>query len=180
MDTFETARLRMRPLDASDEALYCALYTTPELMRFIGAPLSLEAAQRSFRSALRKPAPRPQRWAVFDKADDRKIGQLGLVGHGDRPEIGVMLLAPAHARGLGTEAMQGLVDHAFAAYGLQSICAQQQVVDNPTVIRMMTRLGFSALPATAERPAGGDWELRRSQWLASRQVSAVANAAVSR
>ena len=35
MDSFETARLRMRPLDASDEALYCALYTTPGLMRFI-------------------------------------------------------------------------------------------------------------------------------------------------
>ena len=180
MDTFDTDRLRMRPLDASDEALYCALYTTPALMRFIATPLSQEAVQRSFRSAVAKRTARPQRWTVFDRDDGRKLGMLGLIGQDDRPEIGVMLLAPAHGRGLGTEAMRGLVDHAFAAYALRSICARQQVVDNPTVIRMMTRLGFTALPATAERPQGGDWELLRSDWLAAKPHAALADAPASR
>ena len=180
MDTFETARLRMRPLDASDEVLYCALYTTPGLMRFIAAPLSAEAAQRSFASASRKSPPRPERWTVFGKQGDEKLGLLGLIGHDDRPEIGVMLLAQAHGRGLGTEAMQGLVDHAFNAYGLRSIRARQQVVDNPTVIRMMTRLGFETLPPTVERPEGGDWELHRRDWEGFRSQVAVAGAPGSR
>jgi RimJ/RimL family protein N-acetyltransferase len=178
MDTFETARLRMRPLDASDEAIYCALYTTPALMRFIAAPLSEAAALRSFRAALRGSS-RPQRWIVFDNRNDRKLGILGLIGEGDGPEIGVMLLAEAHGRGLGTEAMQGLVDHAFDAFGLQSIRARQQVVDNPTVIRMMTRLGFSALPASEERPVGGDWQLLRGDWLILRSGRSVADVLAS-
>ena len=180
MHTFETTRLRMRPLDTSDEALYCTLYTTPDLMRFIAAPFSHEAAQRSFQAALRKQSPRPQRWIVFEKDGDRKIGLLGLLGQGERPEIGVMLLAQAHGRGLGGESMQGLADYAFDAFGLQAICAQQQVVDNPTVIRMMTRLGFKALPPTVERPDGGGWELLRSNWLASRSAAGVADAVASR
>jgi len=180
MDTFETARLRMRPLDAADEALYCALYTTPALMRFIAAPLSPEAARRSFQSALRNSSPRPQRWSVSAKQGDHKLGMLGLIGDDDRPEIGVMLLSHAHGRGLGTEAMQGLVDHAFNAYSLRSICARQQVVDNPTVIRMMTRVGFKALPSNAERPEGGDWELHRSDWQALSSRIAVAGAPGSR
>ena len=180
MHTFETARLRMRPLEASDEALYRTLYTTPELMRFIAVPFSQEAAQRSFQAALRKQSPRPQRWIVFEKHGDCAIGLLGLVGHDDRPEIGVMLLAPAHGRGFGTEAMRGMADYAFDAFQLESICARQQVVDNPTVIRMMTRLGFSPLPPTIERPAGGDWELPRTDWLALGPLPAVANARASR
>ena len=180
MHTFETARLRIRPLDASDEALYRTLYTTPDLMRFIAAPFSDEVAQRSFQAALRKQSPRPQRWIVFEKHADRKIGLLGLLGHEERPEIGVMLLAQAHGRGLGTEAMRGLADYAFDAFELQSICAHQQVVDNPTVIRMMTRLGFRALPATIERPGGGDWELLRADWLALPSTDAVADAMASR
>jgi len=176
MDTFETARLRMRPLDASDEALYCALYTTPALMRFIATPLTTEAAQRSFQSALRKPCARPQRWTVFEKEGGGGLGILGLIGHDDRPEIGVMLFSRGHGRGLGTEAMQGLVDHAFDAYPLRSIRARQQVVDNPTVIRMMTRVGFNALAPTAERPEGGDWELHRHEWQVLRSRRAVAGA----
>jgi RimJ/RimL family protein N-acetyltransferase len=179
MHEFETNRLRMRPLDDSDEVLYCRLYTTAELMRFIAPPLSMEAAQRSFQVALRKQSPRPQRWIVHDRQDGRPIGLLGLIGVDDRPEIGVMLLAPAQGRGIGSEAMQGMADHAFSAFGLQSICARQSVVDNPTVIRMMTRLGYTSLPPTPAHPQGGEWELSRSRWRAPEPDSAMAQAAAS-
>jgi RimJ/RimL family protein N-acetyltransferase len=162
MHTFETPRLRMRPLDESDQGIYCALYTDPALMRFIAAPLEAERARRSFHAALGMQAPRPQRWIVTEKAGG-DVGLLGLIGTGDRPEIGVMLLASAQGRGYGTEAMAGMVAHAFAAYDLQAVCAHQAVVDNPTVVRLMTRLRFRTLAPTAERPAGGDWELWRRE-----------------
>ena len=163
----------MRPLDAGDGALYCALYSTPELMRNIAPPMSHEAASRSFAAACRQQSPRPQRWIVTELRSGVDVGLLGLIGQGDGPEIGVMLLAQAHGRGLGTEAMAGLGTWAFTHWPLQRISARQSVADNPPVVRMMLRLGYAPLPATIERPEGGDWLLERRDW-ESRQAMATA------
>ena len=165
---FTTLRLRMRPLDTRDAALYCELYSTPGLMRNIAPAMAPEAASRSFVAACRQQMPRPQRWIVADKQSGADVGLLGLIGSGDAPEIGVMLLAQAHGRGLGTEAMAGLATWAFTHWPLQCISARQSVADNPPVVRMMLRLGYSPLPATIERPEGGDWLLERAHWAAKR------------
>ena len=165
---FATARLRMRPLDTHDGALFCALYSTPALMRNIAPPMTPEAASRSFVVACRQQSPRPQRWIVTDKQSGGDVGLLGLIGSGDGPEIGVMLLAHAHGRGLGTEAMAGLATWAFTHWPLQRISARQSVADNPPVVRMMLRLGYAPLPATTERPEGGDWLLERAHWASHR------------
>jgi ribosomal-protein-alanine N-acetyltransferase len=164
MECFQTARLRMRPLDARDEALYCRLYTTPELMRNIAAPMSPEAALRSFGAACRKQMPRPQRWIVAEVDTQRDVGLLGLIGAGEAPEIGVMLLDDAHGQGYGTEAMAGMMEWAFTRTPLQQIYAHQAVADNPPVIRMMLRLGFTPLPPTETCPQGGEWMLDRVDW----------------
>jgi RimJ/RimL family protein N-acetyltransferase len=164
MQTFDTPRLQVRPLADGDEALYCRLYTDPVVMRFIVAPLSQGDAQRSFDIALRHQLPRPQRWIVREKNSGADIGLLGLIGAGEGPEIGVVLLADSHGCGYGTEAMAGLVEYAFATTNLQTISACQAVPDNPTVVDMMSRLGFTALPPTPARPAGGDWLLHRMDW----------------
>jgi RimJ/RimL family protein N-acetyltransferase len=170
---FATARLRMRPLDERDAALYCELYSTPGLMRNIAPARTPEAAARSFAAACRQQLPRPQRWIVSDRQSHLDVGLLGLVGRGDAPEIGVMLLGQSHGRGLGTEAMAGLADWAFTHWSLQRIAARQSVPDNPPVVRMMLRLGYTPLPATTERPEGGEWMLERSDW-ASHHTMAMA------
>ena len=166
MQTFDTPRLHLRPLGDGDEALYCQLYTDPELMRHIAAPMPIEAAQRSFRAACKQQAPQPQRWIISERATHHDIGLLGLIRGEPGPEIGVMLLAHGHGRGYGGESMAGMVDQVFAAGAEQIICARQSVVDNPTVIRMMLALGFTPLPPTQAKPLGGEWELTREQWLA--------------
>jgi RimJ/RimL family protein N-acetyltransferase len=168
MDAFDTERLHLRPLDECDEALYCTLYCTPELMRNIAAPMTREAASRSFAIACRRQSPLVQRWIVVDRDSGEDIGQGALVGTGDGPEIGVMLLAHAHGRGYGFEAMDGIVDHGFRARALTWIYAHQSVADNPPVVRMMRRLGFTALAPTAACPRGGEWELRHETWAAMR------------
>lgn len=168
MDSFTTLRLRARPLGEGDEALYASLYTNPELMRYIAAPMSHEAACKSFRSAVKRQSPRPQRWIIAEREDGPDVGMLGLIGQGDGPEIGVMLLGPWHHRGYGTEAMAGMADHAFSTSAVQLITAHQAVADHPTVVRMMLKLGFEPLPPTDDNPQGGDWTLTRQQWL-SRQ-----------
>ena len=161
---FTTTRLRMRPLDGRDAALYCELYSTPALMGNIAPPMTPDAARRSFAAACRQQSPRPQRWIATEKQSGDDVGLLGLIGDGDGPEIGVMLLGRAHGRGLGTEAMAGLAAWAFTHTPLQRIAARQSVADNPPVVRMMLRLGYSPLPATSERPQGGDWLLERHEW----------------
>ena len=177
--SFATARLQARPLDEGDAELYCRLYCDPGLMRKIGAPFTRDAALRSAGVALRKQAPRPQRWIVADKATGSDVGLLGLIGEGDGPEIGVMLLADAHGRGLGTEAMAGLMYQAFTVAGIGVIHARQSVPDNPTVVRMMRGLGFDAVPPTPARPAGGDWILHRHQWLAAVKSRSLATTGVA-
>lgn len=174
MQTFNTPRLQLRPLGEADEALYCQLYTDPELMRHIAAPMSIEAAQRSFRTACKQQLPQPQRWIISERATHHDVGLLGLVRGEPGPEIGVMLLARGQGRGYGGESMAGMVDRVFAAQAGQIICARQSVVDNPTVIRMMLALGFKSLPPTEARPSGGEWELTRDQWLARRAAALVA------
>jgi ribosomal-protein-alanine N-acetyltransferase len=174
MQTFDTPRLHLRPLGEADEALYCQLYTDPELMRHIAAPMSIEAAQRSFRTACKQQLPQPQRWIISERATHSDIGLLGLIRGEPGPEIGVMLLAHGHGRGYGGESMAGMADRFFAAGTGQIICARQSAVDNPTVIRMMLRLGYKPLPPTQAKPLGGEWELTRDQWLAWRAEVAVA------
>jgi RimJ/RimL family protein N-acetyltransferase len=161
---FQTVRLEMRPLDERDAPLYCALYTTPELMRNIAPPMAHDAALRSFNAAYRKQLSTLQRWIVSERKSGKDVGLLGLIGAGEAPEIGVMLLEEAHGRGYGTEALDGMMEWAFTRTALQRIYAHQSVVDNPPVIRMMLRLGFTSLPATESCPQGGEWLIERVDW----------------
>lgn len=171
MAAFDTDRLHVRPITEQDRALYCRLYTDPLVMRFIAAALSMEVAQRSFGVALRQQSRHPQRWILQERSSGNDVGMVALVGEADGPEIGVMVVAERHGLGYGYESMAGLADHAFARGTLTSITARQSVVDNPTVVRMMLALGFSPLPCTPERPAGGDWVMQRADWRRHRRAS---------
>jgi [ribosomal protein S5]-alanine N-acetyltransferase len=175
METFDTARLHLRPLGEGDEDLYCRLYTDPALMRNIADPLTSEAAQRSFRSACRQQSPQPRRWIIHERTGHHAIGLLGLIPDEDTAEIGVMLLHGWDGQGLATESMQGMVDRIFLARALPRLIARQAVADNPPVNRLMTKLGFRPLPP--DKPSSQrNWELRDDEWRASRAGAEVAAA----
>ncbi len=175
MLAFDTPRLRLRPLHEGDEALYCALYTDPELMRNIAAPLSDEAVRRSFRAACRQQLPHPRRWIIHEKQGNHEIGLLGLVPEDGTAEIGVMLLAGWDRRGFATESMAGMVDRVFSGRSLPRLCARQAIADNPPVNRLMLKLGFQPLlpdKAWSQR----NWELRYDDWRVLRGMAKVAAA----
>lgn len=163
MDTFETARLRLRPLDDSDERLYCRLYMDPEIMRNIADPFTVEVAQRSFHSSCRQQSITVRRWIVHEKATRLDIGLLGLLPDEGTAEIGVMFLPGYGGRGFATESMQALIDRVFRARALPRLIARQAVAANPPVNRLMTKLGFRQLPP--DKPwSERNWELRRDEW----------------
>ena len=178
LHAFDTARLHLRPLDERDEALYCALYTSPELMRNIAPPLSGEAAQRSFRAACKHQTPYPRRWIIHDKRDHGAIGLLGLIPDDDTAEVGVMLLAGSEGQGFATESMQGMVDWVFSNRALPRLIARQSIADNPPVTRLMLKLGFRPLPPD-KAWSQCNWELRHGEWRAQRGLAEVADAAGS-
>lgn len=177
MADLETARLRLRPLVAADQALYCGLYTDAAVMREIGPPLAADAAAEAFRAACRhnaKDTPGHRFWAIDAKAADGVptavgIGMAALLRSGDRAELGVMLRHGWWQLGISSEAFVPLIDHAFLGMALALVYAQRPDGDHARIIdRLLGRFGFVRTPDTAPGPAVCRWELPRAVWQARR------------
>ena len=164
MAPFDTARLHLRPLGEGDEALYCSLYTDPDLMYHIATPMSPDAAQRSFRAACRQQSPQKQRWIITEHGTGDAIGLLGLFVNGDAAEIGVMLLKPWQGRGNGTEAMASMVDRVFTAQAVRLLWIRQGR-DNTAVTGMMRKLGFKVSESSCVDQHERYWDLDYERWL---------------
>lgn len=172
MRTFDTERLHLRPLCLDDEALYCHLYTDPETMRHIGAPLSAEAALGNFHKACdlaTQPDPAMKLWIIVEKDSGLGVGLLARVRHGDvrdMAELGAMLVADGQGRGYASEALAGLMDRLFALPGIRSLWTAQ-APRNAAAARLMHRLGFERirLPGSAEE---WRWQIDLAHWEAQR------------
>lgn len=157
---FETERLRVRPLDQADEALYCGLYTDAELMRYVGTPLHAAAAQRSFRGALAAAArPQPPHLYLSLRPHDggAAVGICALRAidrDGARAELGLMLRRENFARGYACEALSGLIAWGFRRLPL----AQLYSLTDPANLRarrLAERAGMKYQPHPAAGPAEG-------------------------
>ena len=169
LDSFDTARLHLRPIDAGDEALYCHLYTDPELMRHIAAPMTVEAAKRSFGAALRQQSPTRQRWIIREHRQAEGVGLVGLFVdkvEADVAEIGVMLVAAGQGKGYGTESMAGVVDRTFSRMPMRLLWIRQTIT-NTAVDAMMAKLGFRCMESTRIGDQERYWELTRDRWAAT-------------
>lgn len=167
LHAFDTPRLHLRPLDERDEALYCALYTSPELMRHIAAPMTLEAAQRSFRVACKQQSPEKQRWIIHARTAQgvsaEVAGLLGLFFDGDSAEIGVMLWPQWQGRGHAAEVILAMAGRAFAMDDVGSLWTRH-ASDNARATGLMYKLGFRPDSVLADQPAQMRWRLHREDW----------------
>ena len=173
LEAFDTPRLRLRQISEIDQALYCHLYTDDALMQHIAAPMSLEAAQRSFLSACAQQSQDRQRWIIHERNSHQDIGLVALFATDDVAEIGVMLIASAHGRGLATEAMAAIVDRAFAEGSIRLLWIRQQASNVP-VVGMMQRLGFTRISTSDPDTTEVRWDLSRERWL-ERQATMATN-----
>jgi RimJ/RimL family protein N-acetyltransferase len=163
---FDTPRLHLRPIGEADEALYCQLYTDPNLMRHIAPPMLPAAALRSFQVARRQQSTARQRWIACRRGVANGIGLVGLfVDKSDSQiaEVGVMLLAAGQGAGFGTEAMAGVIDRAFSMMPLRRVWIRQSA-DNAAVPAMMRKLGFEPMPSPRVGPGERYWQQERNQW----------------
>ena len=155
-------------MEQRDEAMFCHLYTDPDVMLRILPPLTAEAAAQSFLRACdhnTKDTPGHRFWTIDDKAASEAIGMAALRRTGDSAELGVMLRNGWWNRGISSEAFVPLIDHAFQGMGLTLVYAERPDDDHALIIdRLLDRFGFVRTPERATAPTQCRWELPRSVW----------------
>ena len=157
METFYSPRLQMRPLAEGDDAIYLALYTDPDVMTHIAAPLVPDVARAGFERSCHlnaEPGGWVSRWAVLDRASGAALGLLAVLrdpGDPGTAEIGVMLLPAAQGRGFAREVVGALVALVFSACpGIDRVWARHRV-DHAAAAALMRAVGFPVESACGKR-----------------------------
>ncbi len=179
MQTYETARLLMRPLRAADEAFYCACYTDPVLMEHIGEPFTHAAALRSFHSTLKTTTANPIRhytWAMQEKTSGETVGLQAMYCDQAMPEpvtatLGTIMLARFQNRGYTAEALKELSNVVYGTSSLDALFVKHKK-GNDAVAGVMKKLGYLLDATNPEIATSCLWVLRRAHWLELRNATA--------
>ena len=161
----------LRALAAQDEALYCALYASPDVMRHVGAALAPARARAAFACVMDQLGARPPRAAywllprsVQCGPDEALVGLMALqpdASGAQRAEVGVLLPPEAQGAGVATAAIAALADVVFRESGLQVLWTRHADC-HVAAAELMRGLGFK--PAPRERAGEVRWELDREAW----------------
>jgi RimJ/RimL family protein N-acetyltransferase len=150
--TLETERLVLRAFRESDTDAYAEMLADPEVMRFLGKPMSRAEAWRNMAMMLGHWRLRGYGfWAVEEREGGEMVGRVGCWRPEGWPglEVGWTLRRRFWGRGYATEAARASVEYAFAELK-QTRVISLIAPDNAASIRVAERLG--------ERPAG-EWEV---------------------
>jgi RimJ/RimL family protein N-acetyltransferase len=166
-DVFETSRLRLRPLAKKDAALFCALYSDTETMRFITRPMSKAQTLASFEVTLqtRETARGPTFFTIVEKNRNAAIGLCSIQApelRERRAEIGLMLVREACRRGFGVECVRALIDAAFEALPIDTVWVQYRPA-NAAAERLFDGLDFLPITGTTPRTARRMHSIRAMQ-----------------
>ena len=153
--TLETERLILRAFRAEDLEPLAAMWSDPEVVRYIGGnPLSREDTwRRSLAACGQWPYTGFGYWIAELKGEGRVVGQIGfadfkrdmepsLVGE---PELGYVFAPSVHGQGIGFEACKAALDWADATLNAPSYPA---IIgpENQASIRLAEKLGFVREP----------------------------------
>ncbi len=167
----QTQRLILRPLVPEDERLYCGLHTDPQVMRYVGKPLSLMIAQRSFVLACDQSANPGDAYRVWSIRTREPVTDVGLIGvrqvqqqHKPRVgEIGALLLMDAQRMGFALEAAEALIAHIFRHTSYDHLVAQHDP-SHQRALNGALKLRFDAAGGSTS-DGMRQWQIGRKQWL---------------
>lgn len=145
----ETPRLRLRPFEPDDAPGLHAYRSDPEVARYQGfdASFSLEDARRLIEGQVGEVPGAPganAQIALEAKDTGALVGDLYLGTAGADPKQAQLgfTLAPAHqGRGLATEAVTALLDHAFGTLGIHRVSALTFAA-NARSVALLERVGM--------------------------------------
>ncbi|MCA9515704.1 MAG: GNAT family N-acetyltransferase [Myxococcales bacterium] len=157
MQTFATARLRLRPIDEGDLDDLLALDGDPEVMRYLGATPTREDYVAQLIPRMTRWQREPFGYFAAATADDPFIGWFHLRPSVADPaihELGYRLARRAWGRGLATEGSLALCRHAFSVLAMPAVDAVT-LPDNARSRRVMEKCGMR-LVGPFRHPAGLD------------------------
>jgi RimJ/RimL family protein N-acetyltransferase len=180
VETIETERLVLQPLDASRLEEFVALTADPETMRYWAqrGPFGRDVAEQNFAAALARVRTHGfgRRWVV-SKENSASLGFTDTKYFGDscddvspdEVEIGWMLRPSAWGHGYGTEAGAAIRDEAFERLKLESIVAVHHPANAPSG-RIMEKLGMAFERDVVDRSGWPYrlYRLTRDQWASAR------------
>ena len=180
LPTIECGRLRLRWLTRADVPALYAIFSDPEVARYLTRPpMSEESEASDFLASIERGFAERSlyQWGMEDASDGRVVGTLTLA-HVDaahrRAEVGFMLARDRWGRGYLTEALPALVRFAFAVLGLHRLEADADP-RNVASIRALERVGFRREGYQRERYfQAGEWQdailfgLLRHEWAGPR------------
>ena len=177
-EMLETERLVLRMFRESDTDAYAEMVADPEVMRFLGKPMSRAEAWRNMAMVLGHWHLRGYGfWAVEEKGSGEMVGRVGCWRPEGWPglEVGWALRRRFWGRGYATEAATAALDEAFGTLGLEEVCSIPQA-GNRASVRVAERLEMRlaravAVPATQARGAleASCFVITRDEWRARRQ-----------
>lgn len=140
-------RVRLRAHEPHDLPGFFALYADPEVARYWSHPAwtCIEQARERFAQVCAAMDPeRVLAWAIADPTDNALIGGVTLFAidrRQGRAELGYALHSQHWGRGLGRDAVDAVIAHAFGALGLRRLEAD---IDprNAGSCALVERLGF--------------------------------------
>ncbi len=169
--TLVTPRLRLRPVTSTDTDALWALWTTPEVRRFLwdDRTITRDEAAATVQDGLALGGDGLGLWMIEAEPSGAPLGCAGLLPATTAAEFeprlaGLMeplvALAPeAWGHGYAEEALRALLAHATDTLGLASLAGVTDV-PNTRSDRMLRRVGFTVL---SEVP-GPRYELRTYLW----------------
>ncbi len=169
----ETKRLGLNPITAADKTLYCDIYSSMQLMRYVGEPLSPIEVVKSWDLVLKYVHSSKnimRTWAITELGSNCRNGLGGLVWDktdAQRANIGCMFLAQAHGKGFATEFLEKLAEYAFQILELNELYTHS-MLENISSFKLFSRLGYSHKHIEEDNPlkkACYYWSMTKKQWL---------------
>jgi ribosomal-protein-alanine N-acetyltransferase len=144
-----TSRLHLRPFTAADHEAIHAVYSDPDVMRYVGhgAHTTMAETLRALRVYADILATHGYSFlAVVERERGIVVGDAGLNplgGRGPDVELGYTVARAVWGRGYATEAGRALVEHAFAALDVPRVVAQVEPA-NAASRHVLEKLGMTA------------------------------------
>lgn len=169
----DTARLRLRRLDAADAEALTALAGDAEVARWtanVPHPYDLDAAHDFI--ARSQASSEVRVFAIERRIDGTLVGVCGFA----TDEIGYWIGRPFWGQGYATEALRRMLRLAFRNFGLDALAADI-LPGNAASLRVMEKLGFAPaglvrrdLPARGANAELRRFTLSRSAWEAAQSA----------
>jgi ribosomal-protein-alanine N-acetyltransferase len=141
----ETARVRLRELEAADQPFVTAMLADPDVMRFWPRPMTTaEAGEWLVRQQDRYQRDGHGYWLACLRGSGQPIGQVGLLmtdlDAGREPALGYILHRPFWGRGFASEAAAGVLAWATHFGYPRVLCLVRP--ENIPSLRVAVRLGL--------------------------------------